>query len=367
MEDMVGAATRRKEQWSPDWAVHPGEHLAEHLETRGLTQAAFARQADLSPKLISTIISGANPVTAETAIKLERVLGMKASIWTGLQAEWDLHQARKEEQREAEEAATMLADFPVAELKVRGAIPATSDPARLLEGLLVFFNIGGPHAFNGRLANLAVHHRQSKSFETNQFHVASWLLLGERRARTMDLPAYDAARFAEVVREIRELTIEPPEVFHPRMVELCRGAGVAFVLEKPISKTCLFGSARWIDGDKAIIQMSLRMKSNDHFWWTFFHEAAHVILHKGRAFADDQGGEGDGVENQADAWAEDVLVGSKRFTEFKATKPRSESAVRAFADTVGIHPGIVVGMLQHHGVVPFTHLNGLKSRFEWKD
>ncbi len=246
-------------------------------------------------------------------------------------------------------------------------MPDTTDPTRILDGLLLFFSIGSPHAFGARMANLAVHHRQSKAHKTNPNHVAAWLLLGERRARAMDLPAFDSEKFAMAVREIRNLTVTSPEVFQPRMVELCRNAGVAFVLEKPIKKTCLFGSARWIDGNRAIIQMSLRMKSNDHFWWTFFHEAAHVALHRGKTFADDKGGEGDGIESEADAWAEDTLVGSKRFKAFKATSPRSETAVVAFASEINIHPGIVVGMLQHHGVVPYTNLNRLKDRFEWAD
>lgn len=79
--------------WSPNRATHPGEHLAEHIKARGWSQAEFARFAELTPKLVSTIISGRNPVTPETAIKLERVLGMKAEIWVGLQSNWDLFQA----------------------------------------------------------------------------------------------------------------------------------------------------------------------------------------------------------------------------------------------------------------------------------
>ncbi|RVH06281.1 addiction module antidote protein, HigA family [Sinorhizobium meliloti] len=363
----MSGATTRKEAWEPDWAIHPGEHLAEYIESRGWSQAEFARLADLTPKHVSTIINGTNPVTAETALKLERVLGMKASIWTGLQADWDLHQARQPKEAEALDARRFIADFPVSELKSRGVLPNTNDPARILDGLLLFYRIGTPHALRARLAHLDVHHRQSKAFETNPNHVAAWLLLGERRARAMDLPAFNGEKFAFAVQEIRKLTATDPDVFYPRMLELCRDAGVAFVLEKPISKTCLFGSARWIDGDRAIIQMSLRMKSNDHFWWTFFHEAAHVTLHRGKTFVDDKGGEGDGVEYEADAWAEDTLVGSERFRAFKATLPRSEKAVRTFASERGIHPGIVVGMLQHHGVIAYRNLNGLKARFDWKD
>ncbi|MDX8521115.1 HigA family addiction module antitoxin [Mesorhizobium dulcispinae] len=364
---MDGVKTVADREWSPDWATHPGDHLAEYIESRGWNQAEFARLADMTPKLVSTIINGSNPVTAETALKLERVLGMKASIWTSLQSNWDLHQARLAKEKQLDEASDFVSCFPVKELVDRGVLRPTRDISRLLEDLLKFIGIGSPHAMQARFDSLAVHHRQSRAFNTDHFHVAAWLILGEHKARSMNLDAYDSHRFITAVHEIRDLTVTQPDVFEPRMYELCRAAGVAFVLEKPITKTRLFGSARWIEGDRAIIQMSLRMKSNDHFWWTFFHEAAHIVLHKGRSFADDKGGEGDGVEDEADSWAEDVLVGTQRFAEFKATKPRSEKDVVEFSHSVGIHPGIVVGMLQHNGIIKFTHLNGLKERFEWKD
>lgn len=351
--------------WSPDWAVHPGEHLAEYLESRGWSQAEFARLAGLTPKHVSTIINGTNPVTAETALKLEHVLGMKADIWTGLQADWDLHEARRARQQETENCKALLDRFPVKDLVSRNVLPKGASVDVMCDSLLTFLGIGTPSAFEAKLRNLAVHHRHSKSYASDEIHVVAWLMLGERRARAMKLPAFDEGRFVQAVAEVCELTCEPPEVFAPRMIELCAASGVAVVFEPPLPKTRLFGSARWIEGCRAIIQMSLRMKSNDHLWWTFFHEAGHIMLHRGRTFADDQGGVGDGAEEEADAWAEEQLVGRDRFDRFCQAAPRSELAVRAFADEVGLHPGIIVGMLQHRRILPFTHLNGLKARFEW--
>ena len=192
-------------------------------------------------------------------------------------------------------------------------------------------------------------------------------MLGEEKARDRNLPAFDEARFIEGCREIRKLTVTDPDVFEPGMKRICAEAGVALVFQKPISKTCLFGSARWVDGERPMIQMSLRMKTNDHFWWTFFHEAAHIILHKGKNFADDQNADGDGPEREADAWAEEMLVGSERISAFAAAAPRAKSEVQAFADEIGIHSGIVVGILQHRRAIPFTHMNDLKVRFGWAD
>ena len=53
----------------------------------------------------------------------------------------------------------------------------------------------------------------------------------------------------------------------------------------------------------------------------------------------------------------------QRFARFKATSPRSAATATQFAESIGIHPG----MLQHAGIVPYSHLNGMQARFEWVD
>ena len=356
--------TAAKRQWTPNWAIHPGALLEEHLEARGLSQADFARVAGLTPKLVSTIVKGSNPVTAETAIRLERVLGLKAYIWTGIQARWDLFQARARAKSSAE-TRSWLSLFPIGELLARKCIPDTTNEQDLVDALLRLIGIGTPQAYAAKLGAMAVHHRRSRAHESSEHHVFTWLMLGEHRARQMNVPTFDVHKLEGALRQIRGLTIEKPSVFEPRMRRLCHEAGVALVLEPPIGKTCLFGSARWFDAERAIIQMSLRMKTNDHFWWTFFHGAAHVILHRGRNFVDDQNGVGDGLEEEADRWAEKFLVGKQLFAQFKAERPRSAEEVKSFASEIKLHPGIVVGMLQHARVLPFSHLNALKAKLEW--
>lgn len=115
--------------------------------------------------------------------------------------------------------------------------------------------------------------------------------------------------------------------------------------------------------------MTLQMKSQDHFWWTFFHEAAHLLLHRGRNFLDQEqeGESADRFEQEADRWAEKILVGRARLDQFAMRRPRSEAAIRRFASETGIHPCIIVGMLQHRGVLPHRNLNRLKMRFAWSE
>jgi HTH-type transcriptional regulator / antitoxin HigA len=353
--------------FSPDWSTHPGEHVEEYLEVNGWSQAELARRAGLTPKHVNEIIKGKNPVTPDTALKLERVLGLSAEIWLGLQSTWDLHNARHRDRQVSGDIRAWMKRFPLKELRKRGALPDTTDEGDLFEGLLGLLGIGNAEAYEAKLNSLAVHHRQARGGTSSPEHVFAWLMLGEQKARSLPLPPFDKEKFEKAVGEIRELTLESPDVFETRMLDLCHAAGVALVFEKPISKTCLFGSARWIERDRAIIQMSLRMKYNDHFWWTFFHECGHIVLHQGMNFADDKNAVGGGCEEEADAFAEHQLYGKGGLQTILADPHRSEYGVRALARSLRLHPGIVVGMLQHYGVLPHHHLNSLKAVFDWTD
>jgi HTH-type transcriptional regulator / antitoxin HigA len=362
------ASTHEREDFSPNWAVHPGEILEERLEVFGLTQAEFARRSGLTTKLVSEIISGKNPVSPVTARAIAPVVGLQPIVWLNLQSEWSLFEARRNAALPAS-AESLFKRLPIAELKKRNILPDRAVGADLLDHVLKFLGVGTVAAYEGRCHGLAVNYRHSAKLESSPDHVFAWLQCGEIRARRLELGSYDKEQFSAIVKgQLRMLTLEKPEQFWPQMEALCREAGVALVCEKPFSGTKLSGAARWLDEGNPIIQLSLRHKTNDHFWWTFFHECGHVLLHPDKNFVDDENAvDGVRAEAQADAFALEVLVGQDRLSAFAATRPKSEAAIMDFANRVGIHPGLIVGMLQFRKVVPWTHLNRLKERFEWID
>jgi HTH-type transcriptional regulator / antitoxin HigA len=353
-----------RSRWQPDWSTHPGQHLEEYLDFRGWSQAEFHRVSGLSTKLISEIINKKNPVTPETAIVLERVLGLKAYIWLRLQESWDLFQAKEVARAKAAESKEWLNRFDQKALQASGVLPKTKDIGVLVECLLAFLGIGAPTLLGARMNGLAVAHRQSSPTKSSPENVLAWHMLGERKARELDIPPYDKAKFEQAVRQIRALTVLSPAEFEPKMKRLCHSAGVALVFEKPLKSTGLFGAARWIAPDRALIQMSLRMKTNDHFWWTFFHECGHIILHEGRNFADDKPDGGDEVEAQANAFAESLLYGDQ-LQSLLSNPPRTKAAIEAESQKLGLHPGIVVGCLQHHKRVDVKFFYDLKAKFDW--
>lgn len=352
--------------FQPDYAAPPGWLLEEYLETQKLSHAEFARRCGRSPKLISEIIAGKAPVEPGTAIQFEKVLGLDASIWLGMEADYQLRRARATEAAELAREVAWYRALPVKELIERGRFKKPANDADGVGKALAFFGVASVEAWQLRYGAANVAYRHSPAFQSTNEALATWLRIGELAAERQECADYDETRFRAGLREIRTLTTEPSEVFLPAMVRLCNEAGVALVIVKGLKKTALSGAALWLSPRKALIQLSLRHMSDDHLWFSFFHEAAHLLLHsKKEIFVEGNGGDGNEAEDEANEWASNFLVPSKQWKAFIASAPRSKAEVVMFAQQQGIAPGIVVGMLQHEGVLPWTHLNGLKRRFKW--
>jgi addiction module HigA family antidote len=360
--------TTARNTYQPDYAVPPGWILEERLELQRMSHAEFARRCGRSAKLISQIIAGKAPVEPETALQFEKVLGLDASVWLGIEADYQLHKARKAETSELERAVAWYRRFPVTELVKRQCFEKPASDTDGVSKLLAFFGVASVDAWQRRFGATNVAYRRSPSINSSDEALATWLRLGEREAERQECAEYDEGQFKNSLRNMRGLTKEMPAVFLPAMRRLCNEAGVTFVIIKGLSGIAISGAARWLSPRKAVIQQTARHMSDDHFWFSFFHEAAHLVLHsKKDIFVDGHRGDSSLLEDEANAWTENLLVPRSHWEAFKATQPRSAAAVRLFAQQQGIAPGIVVGMLQHHGVLPWTHLNRLKRRYRWAE
>jgi HTH-type transcriptional regulator/antitoxin HigA len=151
------------------------------------------------------------------------------------------------------------------------------------------------------------------------------------------------------------------------MQNLLREAGVAFVLVPALPRTHVSGVARWLNAHRPLIQLSLYGKQNDRFWFSFFHEAAHIHLHsqqKKSVFLDDpsKAGSSSKEEKDANAWARDFLISPSDAAKL-ADIPKTKASIAGFAQSIGMHPGIVVGRMQHDGLLDVRWLNDLKVSF----
>ncbi len=356
--------------YSPSRGIRPGKLLEEFLEARDMSARELARRCGRSAKLIVEILAGKAPIEPETALQFERVLDMDADLWLGLEAHYRLHLAKANEVERLAVDSEWAARFPAKELEKRGLFTPAQGGNRVRQ-LLEFFGAGSVDACRERFNELAaVSYRHSPSFESHEEALLVWLRLGERAAEELDCAQYSKARFVQELRGIRELTVLSVEEFLPELQKRCARAGVAFALVKPLKGIALSGISRWLSPRKALIQQSLRHKANDHFWFTFFHEAAHLLLHSRKAvFLDGNGysNAGPAQEEEANEWAANFLVPQAELRKFIIRFDGTPEEVRAFAVEQGIAPGIVVGQLQKRGILAYSQMNGLKDHYQWSD
>jgi HTH-type transcriptional regulator/antitoxin HigA len=352
--------------WQPDWAVAPGEILLEALQDRGMTQAELAQRMARPPKTINEIIKGKAAITAETAIQLERALGISARFWNGLESTYRDSLARQEAQRELESNVSWLDGFPIADLVRHRQIEKGTSKAQTLANLLSYLGISSPAAFDRHWLSSAAAFRSSPAFLASPKAVAAWLTWGERQASKVDVAPYDAARFRQALRDIRPLTRRAPFMQILRQVkEMCAEAGVVIILIPELKGTHLSGAARWL-GSKAVIQLSLRHKKDDQFWITLYHEAGHLLSSARRRDYVDPAEpppthELDNDEITANHFARDTLLPPADYAAFANSGDFSQTAILAFANQQQIAAGIVVASLQTDERIPRSHSNDLKK------
>jgi len=359
--------TEKDGLFEPDWLSLPGETIVDILDEQGWSQTEFAQRIGYTTKHVNQLIRGKAPISQETALRLERVLGSTARFWLQREADYREALARRSEQERFSLEIGWLTELPLREMIGFGWVRdyRANGVAQVAE-CLTFFGVATVTAWRERYIAPLAAFRASQRFEKQPGAVAAWLRQGERRAAAIECAPFQRATFRQSLNKLRPLTNEAdPTIFVPKLTELCAAAGVAVVIE-PAPRGCpASGAVRWLTPDMALLMLSLRYKSNDQLWFSFFHEAGHLLLHGKRLlFLEMDDPLADAEEAEADAFARDFLIPPAKARELHPL--HSEVAVRQFAAQIGIAPGIVVGRMQKEGWLPWSHLNGLKDRYAWE-
>lgn len=357
---MVDAHDR---QYRPDYAIPPGETVRSTLEALDLSQADLARRSGLSTKHINQIIGGTASISPETALAFERVLGVPARFWNALEANYQARQARLRDQDLSNEDIAWLKGLPIAALTKQGYIEPTKDKLALRDQVLSFFGVATREAWQAVWQAPDVAYRRSAIFEADPFATAAWLRIGELQANGVEVEPFDRGRFETALGEIRAAMVDPPERFEPLMRRRCAESGVVLAIVPEIGKCRANGATRWLSPTKALIQLSLRGRWEDVFWFSFFHEAGHVLLHGKRdVFVDDDRPGGDAKEEEADRFASTFLIPSAH--EGELLRIRTVVQARTFAQKLGIPPAIVIGRLHRERLLPYNQGNRDRRQFQ---
>jgi transcriptional regulator with XRE-family HTH domain len=350
-----------------------GENIAEILEAKNITQTELSKKTGLSEKLISAIINQKSNLTTASANKISLALGINDRILNSFAKDYNRYLERMKLEEEIEKETDWFKNkFDFKELRKHGIIPNTSNFTENCINLLKFLNVSDKKSFFSYYSNLKLetNFRQTNSIPSTET-IAVWLQITRKYADDIiygdseqDFPEYNKAAFKKALLEIRKLTVENDfEKIWQEMFELCMRSGVVLIKYPEIKGAKLYGISQWYN-KTPVISLSLRQKSNDHFWFTFFHEAGHIILHSKKTIIDIESCDKQ-IEKEADHFAMELLYqGKAHYENFKKSINRkiSKEEIIKFAEELNIHPGIPVGALQHDKIIPFDTLNELKTK-----
>jgi addiction module HigA family antidote len=347
-------------------AIPPGETLIEVLETLSMSQKELAERMGRPLKLINEIIKGKATITPETAIQLERVVGKPATFWTQLEAGYQEALARQISEKELDTEVKKAREYPYLEMVKNGWIKETKNFTERAKNLLEFFAVNSlDNVVETKLVEPVLYRASSKK-KIDPYGLSAWLRKGTIDAQGIEVDSFNEQILKQKVKVLRNLTTEKPEIFDAKIRKDLAESGVAFIVTKGLPNVPINGAARWL-GDKALVQLTLYGRFADKFWFSLFHEIAHILFHGKRTFNIDLEGKGstDLKEAQADEFARNILIPPEEYANFLRRGDFSGSSICRFAEKIDIAPGIVVGRLQFDHMIGFNQLNHLRARYVW--
>ena len=337
-------------------AIPPGATIKEQLNDRGMNQKEFAARMNMSEKHISRLINGDVQLTPEMAVRLETVLGVPAKFWNNLEAVYREKIIKAEAENAMDSDMELAKQFPYSEMAKLGWIAPTRDLREKVINLRRFFEVVDLSLLdNEQVIKIAC--RRLAFTEKGDLALMAWTQEARIRAREVALAPINIKELITEIPVIRRMTVLPPEEFCPELMKRLAECGIALVFLPHLKGTFLQG-ATIQDGNKIVICMTVRGKDADKFWFSLFHELAHIILgHMTGRTSDEE-------EKAADKWAAEALIPAEDYDPFIRVGDYSEDQILKFASDKKIAPGILVGRLQREGLIKYNMLNYLKEQYE---
>ncbi|WP_210132131.1 ImmA/IrrE family metallo-endopeptidase [Stenotrophomonas rhizophila] len=349
-------------EFNPDWVSPPGDTISLLVAQEGLNKACAAKRLHLTQSAYDELIDGRMPVTEQLAHSLAELIGPSQKFWIN-RAERYSASLRRAALRLQREIA-----FPVADMKKFGWIPSrSSDESDLALEVASFMGVRSISEFEDAFGTLeeALAFRRSATFASEIGAVSAWYRAAELRSQELGSIKWSSASFLSSLHEARSYSlIRDPALFVPKLIDLFASCGVALCI-LPAPSGCPVSGIAMVSRGRAMISLSSRHLTDDHFWFSLFHEAAHLILHSGKLSIETEGGVTEEDEVEANNFAADYLVPKDRQADLMSL-PINKFSIARFAKSVGVAPGIVVGQLQHKGRLRFNQMNYLKARYKWR-
>lgn len=338
-------------------ATPPGATMKEQLNDRGMSQKEFAARMNMSEKHISRLINGDVQLTPEMSVRLEMVLGVPARFWSNLEAIYREKIVKVEVENAMDADVELAKQFPYSEMAKFGWVPETRESREKVVNLRKYFEVVELSLLgSNQITRIAC--RRLAITEKSDLALMAWAQEAKIKARDIRTSPINIKGLIAAMSEFRKMTMLKPKDFCPQIKTALSNCGIALIFLPHLKGSFLQG-ATFLDGNKIVVGLTDRGKDADKFWFSLFHEFAHIVLgHIGQP-----NGTSNEDERAADEWAGNILIPVKDFEEFKMKKNYSGESVRRFARDQGIAPGIVVGRMQLDGLIKYSMLNDLKEQY----
>ena len=351
----------KKNQYQPCLAIPPGETLAEILEDRCMPQNELATRTGVSPKHINEIIQGKAAISHDMALRLENVLGVSASFWNNLETNYRETLARLALDEQLAQEAPIAACYDYAAMAKAGYVAKSNNTAEKIRNLLRFFSVSSLQYVPELIGDSAALHKADND-KVSTYALAAWIRQCEIKASEITTAEFSRDKLQNLLPEFRRATLRRPSEFIPYLQQACADCGVALVILPHLQGTYANGVSKWLTPKKAIIAVSPRGRYADIFWFTFFHEIGHLLLgHSKKAtfITFDKTNSADEHEQAADQFAANHLIPPAEYKTL-LNGELSKGRIEAFANHIGIHPGIVAGRLGKDGHLDWKRLSKLR-------
>ena len=362
-------------EFNPSWASPPGDTILDLLSERNLSLSDFSDHLDDASVCIGGLLNGEVVIDNRIAKRLATFFKTSKAFWINRDIHYRENLVPSGLHTEAVEPREWLKGFPITDMIKFGWIIADRTFASRYTSCLNFFSVSsiGDWELNNSDSISPAYFKTSETYQDELKSTAAWLRYGSICSDRINCASWDVDRLRDSIPLLLALTQKKCFTSVVKEIrKICASCGLVVLIART-PRSCHASGATFFNSDgKAVLLLSCRFRSDDHFWFTFLHEVGHLLLHEQQTFIKRNDDSGDRYEEEANLFAQETLIPKPSESEFfQLIRPGKEihnaRRVMKFAKKIGISPGIVVGQLQHQQVISHRRLNKLKQRFDQGD
>ncbi|MEM6735726.1 MAG: ImmA/IrrE family metallo-endopeptidase [Bacteroidota bacterium] len=349
-------------KFQPNWSISPGDSIQKLLELKNISLDDFAYSIGEKPSMVDSLINNSCQIDETVAQTLSVTLGSSPAYWLNISKvynEWS-------KSRIDADKDLWLKDLPLNFMESNGWVDSKTDR---YEECLKFFDIKSVGEFKNKYDQLhnEFAFRKSSAFSEEFGATIAWLRKGEIEANKQVTTKWDPEQVTKKLDDLKQISrVKSPKQFIPRLTSLCNALGISLVILRAPKGCRASGASKFISNSKAMILLSFRYLTDDQFWFTFFHELGHLVMHPEVAlFLEANSEVQNDFELEANLFAGELLVPSEFYPVLKKT--RGKKSILKLAQELGISPGILVGQMQFAGITKPSYYNHYKRRYNWDE